>query len=46
MFDRFTTGALDIVVHAQEEAVRAGDGWVGTEHLVVTLAGEDGIAGQ
>lgn len=46
MFERFTTSARGIVVRAQQEAVRAGDAWIGTEHVVVALADDDGVAGE
>ena len=46
MFDRFTTGARGVVVRAQQEAVRAGNADMGTEHIVVALAGDDGVAGE
>lgn len=46
MFERFTSSARSTVVRAQQEAVRAGDGWIGTEHLVVALADDDGVAGE
>ncbi len=46
MFERLTTSARDTVVRAQQEAVRAGDSWIGTEHVVVALADDAGIAGE
>ena len=46
MFERFTSGARGIVVRAQQEALRAGDGWIGTEHVVVALADDEGVAGE
>jgi ATP-dependent Clp protease ATP-binding subunit ClpA len=45
MFERFTASARGTVVRAQEEANDAGDHHVGTEHVVVALAQDDGVAG-
>lgn len=45
MFERFTASARGTVVRAQQEAVDAGDHHVGTEHVVLALAQDDGIAG-
>lgn len=45
MFERFTASARGTVVRAQEEAADAGDHHVGTEHVVVALAQDDGVAG-
>lgn len=45
MFERFTSSARGTVVRAQEEARLRGDGWIGTEHVVLALAEDDGIAG-
>ena len=44
MFERFTASARGTVVRAQEEAADAGDHHVGTEHVVVALAQDDGVA--
>jgi ATP-dependent Clp protease ATP-binding subunit ClpA len=44
MFDRFTPEARETVVAAQEEARLMRHGHVGTEHLLVALAGEPEIA--
>ena len=44
MLERFTRDARATVVAARAEAVRRGDGWIGTEHLLVGLletGGED-----
>lgn len=41
MFERFTTGARQTVVEAQQVARDLGDRQIGTEHLVVALAGTD-----
>jgi ATP-dependent Clp protease ATP-binding subunit ClpA len=46
MFERFTASARATVVRAQEEAQDAGDGYIGTEHVVIALAQDDGVAGQ
>jgi ATP-dependent Clp protease ATP-binding subunit ClpA len=45
MFERFTASARGTVIRAQEEAADAGDHHVGTEHVVVALAQDDGVAG-
>jgi ATP-dependent Clp protease ATP-binding subunit ClpA len=37
MFARFTPEAREAVVLAQEEAVRLGHPWLGTEHLLLAL---------
>lgn len=37
MFERFTRGARETVIVAQEQARRRGDLWVGTEHLLLAL---------
>lgn len=37
MLDRFTEGARETVVLAQEEAQRLRHGWLGTEHLLLGL---------
>jgi ATP-dependent Clp protease ATP-binding subunit ClpA len=37
MFERFTTEARAVVVHAQEEAARLRHGYIGTEHLLLAL---------
>jgi ATP-dependent Clp protease ATP-binding subunit ClpA len=37
MFERFTTQARHVVVHAQDEARRLGHGYIGTEHLLLAL---------
>lgn len=46
MFERFTASARGTVVRAQQEAQDAGDGHVGTEHVVIALAQDEGIAGE
>ncbi len=46
MFERFTQSARGVVVQAREEAFRAGHDWIGTEHVTVALAADEGIAGQ
>jgi ATP-dependent Clp protease ATP-binding subunit ClpA len=38
MFERFTDAARTVVVDAQEEARRIGDGWIGSEHLLIAVA--------
>jgi ATP-dependent Clp protease ATP-binding subunit ClpA len=37
MFERFTDGARDAVVRAQEEAAALGHNYIGTEHLLLGL---------
>jgi ATP-dependent Clp protease ATP-binding subunit ClpA len=37
MFERFTHGAREVVVRAQEEARALRHGWIGTEHLLLGL---------
>ncbi len=47
MFERFTVRAREVVVLAQDEARALGDGWVGTEHLLLGLLREgEGIAAR
>jgi len=47
MFERFTERARKVVVLAQEEAVRFGHSYIGTEHLLLGLIREDeGVAAR
>jgi ornithine carbamoyltransferase len=47
MWHRFTERARRVVFFAQEEAVRLGERYVGTEHLLLGLAREsDSVAGR
>jgi ATP-dependent Clp protease ATP-binding subunit ClpA len=46
MFERFTASARGTVVRAQQEAADADDGCVGTEHVVIALAQDEGVAGE
>lgn len=47
MFERFTGRARRAVVLAQNEAVRFGYDYLGTEHLLIGLLGEgEGVAAQ
>jgi ATP-dependent Clp protease ATP-binding subunit ClpA len=46
MFERFSTGARTTVLVAREQAVALGDDHIGTEHVLVALAQDAGIAGQ
>lgn len=47
MFERFTSAARECVANAQEEAAGLGHGYIGTEHLLIALAGERaGLAGE
>jgi ATP-dependent Clp protease ATP-binding subunit ClpA len=41
VFDRFTDGARQVVVLAQEEARALGHDYIGTEHLLLGLLGEE-----
>jgi ATP-dependent Clp protease ATP-binding subunit ClpA len=41
MFERFTDDARQVVVRAQEEAAALNHDYVGTEHLLLGLAGSD-----
>lgn len=45
MFERFTASARAMVVLAQEEARSQRHHWIGTEHLVIALAQDEGLAG-
>lgn len=46
MFEKFTEGAIRIIMGAQEEARRMGHGYVGTEQLILGIIGQRrGIAG-
>lgn len=40
MFERFTTSAREVVVHAQEEALALGHPSIGAEHLLLALLDE------
>jgi ATP-dependent Clp protease ATP-binding subunit ClpA len=46
MFERFTNRARHAVVLAQEEARRLQHNYIGTEHLLLGLLGEQGIASE
>ena len=47
MFERYTEGARQVVVLAQDEARRFGHPYIGTEHLLLGLVREDkGIAAR
>ncbi|GAA4220690.1 ATP-dependent Clp protease ATP-binding subunit ClpC [Streptosporangium album] len=47
MFERFTDRARRVVVLAQEEARRLGHDYIGTEHILLGLLGEeDGVASR
>jgi ATP-dependent Clp protease ATP-binding subunit ClpA len=45
-FERFTEGARLALTRAQEEAVAATQPFIGTEHVALALARDDGIAGR
>ena len=38
MFERFTDGARQVVVRAQEDARRLGHSYIGSEHLLLAAA--------
>jgi ATP-dependent Clp protease ATP-binding subunit ClpA len=45
MFERFTTAARDVVVRARDEAQGLRHPYIGTEHLLLALLGDDtGVA--
>lgn len=46
MFERFTAPSREVVVHAQQESRSMGHSWIGTEHLILALAADPGIAGR
>jgi len=47
MFERYTDRARRVIVLSQEEARRLGHTWIGTEHLLLGLTGEEtGIAAK
>jgi ATP-dependent Clp protease ATP-binding subunit ClpA len=47
MFERFTSSARECVANAQEEAAGLHHGHIGTEHLLIALAGDRaGLGGQ
>ena len=45
MFERFTAEARQVVMQAQEEAREIPHGCVGTEHLLMALAGQSSATG-
>jgi ATP-dependent Clp protease ATP-binding subunit ClpA len=45
-FERFTDGAGQALSRAQEEAVAANQPFIGTEHIALALARDDGLAGR
>ncbi|KAL3837955.1 hypothetical protein ACJIZ3_022546 [Penstemon smallii] len=47
MFDRYTEKAMKVIILAQEEARRLGHNFLGTEHILLGLIGENsGIAAK
>jgi len=46
MFERFTDGARQVVVQAQEEARRLGHNYIGSEHLLLAAAAASEPAGE
>lgn len=45
MFERFTREARSIVTSAVDEAGRRGDSRIGTEHVLISVAGAHSLAG-
>src|SRR5262249_17559056 len=45
-FERFTESAKQALTRAQEEAAAANQQYIGTEHLALALARDDGVAGR
>src|SRR5439155_3531973 len=46
MFERFTERARQVVVLAQDEARTLKHNYIGTEHILLGLLREDGLAGR
>jgi ATP-dependent Clp protease ATP-binding subunit ClpA len=46
MFERFTEGARSVVARAQEEARSLRHGYIGTEHVVLGLPADTGLAAR
>lgn len=46
MFERFTGQAREVVVQAQAQARRLGHGYIGCEHLLLSIVGTDSPAGE
>ena len=46
MFERFTANSRRVVVLAQEEARMLNHSYIGTEHMLLALIKDHGIAGQ
>ena len=46
MFERFTAEARRVVARGQDEALSLGHNYVGTEHLLLGLFGEDTVASR
>src|SRR5262249_14528436 len=46
MFERFTGQAREVVVRAQAQARRLGHGYIGCEHLLLSVVGTDSPAGD
>jgi ATP-dependent Clp protease ATP-binding subunit ClpA len=45
VFERFTREARNIVTSAIDEAARRGDSRIGTEHVLISMAGAQSLAG-
>ncbi|GAA1579390.1 Clp protease N-terminal domain-containing protein [Kribbella sancticallisti] len=46
MFERFTDQAREVIVQAQAQARRLGHGYIGCEHLLLSVASTDSEAGK
>ena len=46
MFERFTEGAREAVVLAQDEARRLGHNYIGTEHLLLGMLRQESVASR
>ena len=45
MYERFTEGARQVMIRANQEAMRLGHKYIGTEHILMGLLKEDsGVA--
>jgi ATP-dependent Clp protease ATP-binding subunit ClpC len=46
MFEQFTDRALQVMVLAQQESRVLGHNYIGTEHILLGLIREDGVAAR
>ncbi len=44
VFEHFSEQARSVIVHAQEDARELGHGYIGTEHLLLGMLREEGVA--